>query len=59
MIRMEQPYLSTREDTGYRFLGVPTLMRATSEMTNGAFAMISRKGPSSARDRGRPVARVR
>ncbi len=41
MIRMQQqPYLNTREDAGYRFLGVPTLTRATGETTNGAFGMI-------------------
>ena len=40
MIAMQQPYLNTRENAGYRFLGVPTLTRATDEMTNGAFGMI-------------------
>jgi hypothetical protein len=37
---MQQPYLNTREDAGYRFLGVPTLTRATGETTNGAFGLI-------------------
>lgn len=36
----QQAYLNTREDPGYRFLGVPTLTRATGETTNGAFGMI-------------------
>jgi hypothetical protein len=41
LITMQQrPYLNTREDAGYRFLGVPTLTRATGETTNGTFAMI-------------------
>lgn len=37
---MQQPYLNTRKDAGYRFLGVPTLTRATGETTNGAFGLI-------------------
>jgi len=36
----QEPYLNTRQDAGYRFLGVPTLTRATSETTDGAFGMI-------------------
>jgi mannose-6-phosphate isomerase-like protein (cupin superfamily) len=40
MIAMQQPYLNTREDGGYRFMGVPTLTRATRETTNGAFGLI-------------------
>jgi mannose-6-phosphate isomerase-like protein (cupin superfamily) len=41
MITMQQqPYVNRREDAGYRFLGVPTLTRATGETTNGAFGMI-------------------
>jgi quercetin dioxygenase-like cupin family protein len=35
-----QPYSNTRDDVGYRFLGVPTLTRATAETTNGAFGLI-------------------
>jgi quercetin dioxygenase-like cupin family protein len=35
-----QPFLNTREEGGYRFLGVPTLTRATGEATNGAFGLI-------------------
>jgi quercetin dioxygenase-like cupin family protein len=35
-----QPYVNTREDTAFRFLGLPTLMRSTSETTNGAFGLM-------------------
>ena len=35
-----QPHMNTREDPAFRFLGVPTLMRATGEATNGAFALV-------------------
>lgn len=35
-----QPYMNTREDSAIRFLGLPTLMRSTSETTNGAFGLI-------------------
>ncbi|HEX3744449.1 MAG TPA: cupin domain-containing protein [Bryobacteraceae bacterium] len=35
-----QPYLNTREDAAFRFLGVPTLVRSTGETTNGAFGLI-------------------
>jgi quercetin dioxygenase-like cupin family protein len=35
-----QPYMNTREDSAIRFLGVPTLMRSTSETTNGAFGLM-------------------
>lgn len=31
---------NTREDSPFRFLGVPTVMRSTSETTNGAFALM-------------------
>ena len=34
------PYVNTREDAAFRFLGVPTLMRSTTETTSGAFALI-------------------
>jgi quercetin dioxygenase-like cupin family protein len=34
-----QPYLNTREEAAIRFLGLPTLIRATAEMTNGAFGL--------------------
>lgn len=35
-----QPYSNTTKDAAFRFLGIPTLMRSTSETTNGAFALI-------------------
>ncbi len=35
-----QPYLNTRRDSTYRFLGAPTLVRATAETTNGKFCLI-------------------
>lgn len=35
-----RPYINTREDSAFRFLGIPTLMRSTSETTNGAFCLI-------------------
>ena len=34
-----QPYMNTRADSAFRFLGVPTLVRATAETTNGAFGL--------------------
>ncbi len=34
-----QPYLNTREDSVFRFLGLPTVMRSTGETTNGAFGL--------------------
>lgn len=36
----QRPYLNTREDAAFRFLGLPTLMRATAETTNGAFGLM-------------------
>ncbi len=35
-----QPHVNTREDSAFRFLGQPTLMRSTSETTNGAFGLM-------------------
>lgn len=35
-----QPYMNTREDPAFRFLGVPTLMRSTSETSGGAFGLL-------------------
>jgi len=35
-----QPYMNTRGDSAFRFLGLPTLMRSTSETTNGAFGLM-------------------
>src|SRR5579864_1486723 len=34
------PYLNTRADAAFRFLGMPSLMRATAETTNGAFGLM-------------------
>ena len=34
------PYLNTRVDAAFRFLGIPSLMRATAETTNGAFGLM-------------------
>jgi quercetin dioxygenase-like cupin family protein len=36
----QKPYLNTRDDAAFRFLGVPTLMRSTAETTNGAFGLM-------------------
>jgi quercetin dioxygenase-like cupin family protein len=35
-----QPYLNTRQDAPFRFLGFPTLVRSAAETTNGAFGLI-------------------
>ena len=35
-----QPYMNTREDSVFRFLGIPTVMRSTGETTHGAFCLI-------------------
>jgi mannose-6-phosphate isomerase-like protein (cupin superfamily) len=35
-----QAYLNTRSDSPFRFLGLPTVMRATGQTTNGAFGLI-------------------
>ena len=37
---MHLAYRSTREDSPFLFLGLPTLIRATGETTNGAFGLI-------------------
>ena len=34
------PYANTRQDPAFRFLGIPTVMRATAETTNGAFGLV-------------------
>jgi quercetin dioxygenase-like cupin family protein len=39
-VKTQQPYLNTREDAPFRFLGFPTLVRSTAETTNGAFGLI-------------------
>ena len=36
----QRPFLNTRTDDAFRFLGIPTLVRATSANTNGAFGLI-------------------
>lgn len=36
----QQPYRNTREDSPLWFLGLPTLVRAGHETTNGAFGLI-------------------
>jgi mannose-6-phosphate isomerase-like protein (cupin superfamily) len=36
----QRPYLNTRDDGGYRFMGVPTVTRAAGETTNGLLAVI-------------------
>jgi quercetin dioxygenase-like cupin family protein len=36
----QQPYLNTREDSVFRFLGIPTVVRSTAETTNGAFGLM-------------------
>lgn len=35
-----RPYMNTREDPAFRFLGVPTLMRSTGETSGGAFGLL-------------------
>ena len=35
-----QPYRNTGDDLPFQFLGVPTLLRATADTTNGAFGLI-------------------
>ena len=35
-----RPHSNTREDSAFRFLGMPTLMRSTSETTNGALGLM-------------------
>jgi len=34
------PYLNSREDEAFRFLGIPTQTRSTAETTNGSFGLI-------------------
>jgi quercetin dioxygenase-like cupin family protein len=40
-----QPLLNTRDDSPFRFLGLPTLMRATGQTTNGAFGLVEQVLP--------------
>jgi quercetin dioxygenase-like cupin family protein len=35
-----EPCLNTRNDEAFQFLGLPTLLRASGETTNGAFGLI-------------------
>jgi quercetin dioxygenase-like cupin family protein len=35
-----QPFLNTRDDGPFAFLGLPTVMRATGPTTNGAFGLL-------------------
>ena len=37
---MKTPYLNTRNDPAFRFLGVPTLIRSAGDNTGGAFCLI-------------------
>ena len=32
--------MNTRDDSPFRFLGLPTIVRATAQTTNGAFGLI-------------------
>jgi len=36
----QKPYLNTRDDAVFRFLGVPSNVRSTAETTNGAFGLM-------------------
>ena len=40
MANNPQAYRNTRDDLPFQFLGVPTLLRATADTTNGAFGLI-------------------
>jgi quercetin dioxygenase-like cupin family protein len=40
MTPLSQPFLNTREDEAVRFLGIPTLIRANGESTNGSFGLV-------------------
>ena len=46
----EQPYRSTREEPALWFLGLPTLVRAGRETTNGRFGLVVRLEPYEAVD---------
>lgn len=39
-ITQQLPYLNTPEDAPFRFLGLPTVIRATPATTNGAFGLV-------------------
>jgi steroid delta-isomerase-like uncharacterized protein len=36
----QMPYVNTRQNGAFRFLGIPTLMRSTAETTHGAFGLM-------------------
>lgn len=38
--QQQLPHVNRREDSAFRFLGFPTLIRASGETTNGAFGLI-------------------
>ena len=40
MADKQQAYQNTRDDGAFRFLGIPSLVRASAETTNGAFGLI-------------------
>ena len=40
----QKPFVNTREDAAFRFLGIPSLMRGTAETTNGAFGLMEHRG---------------
>ena len=40
-----QPYVSTAEESLIYFLGLPTLLRATGQTTNGAFGLVEQTMP--------------
>ncbi|HWD41015.1 MAG TPA: cupin domain-containing protein [Fimbriimonas sp.] len=41
MIQQElQPFVNTRRDEAFQFLGLPTIMRASGEATNGGFGLV-------------------
>jgi quercetin dioxygenase-like cupin family protein len=40
MAPRRQPYLNTRDDNPFQFLGLPTVMRATGETTDGQFCLL-------------------
>lgn len=40
-----QPYVSTPEESLIYFLGLPTLLRATGQTTNGAFGLVEQTMP--------------
>lgn len=40
MTNTQEPYVNTRENAAFRFLGIPTSTRSTAETTNGAFGLV-------------------